>query len=384
MSNNYGVYEKIIDIENLFKAYRKVRLCKRYRPVQQRYELNLESNIVRLQRSLVDPYRYLVKSYKKFTIHEPKTRQIAAPDFADRVVHQAIIRIIEPDIVKTFIPTTYACIKKRGTHKAVLELHELLKNKTTVDQSMFFLKTDIKSYFASVNHTVLKEIIRNHVSDKKLLTLLDKIINSYRDSFDTGIPIGNLTSQLFANMYLDVLDKFVVKNFLEKDLIYGYYRYMDDFILISNSKTNLINIRNEIQGFLNINLKLSLHPKKQLIQNTSFGIDFCGYNIFANKTVLRKSTIRRFVRRYKKRSKKIDRLQKALDTDLLPDYNTQLKNLIQSKKIDLDNSLMSHLGFVLYSDIDTSKEFLYVNNIRLPYMVNSSYGSRTSFIPENL
>ena len=146
------MFDQITSFENLYQAYRLVRRLKRHRVAQQRYELRLEVNLARLQKRLRSQ-KYRPRAYRQFMVHEPKMRQIAAPHFEDRIVHQAIVRVIEPQIVPTFIPTTYACIKGRGTHRAVLDLQQALGSHSP---DSFFLKADIRHYFASIDHQGLK------------------------------------------------------------------------------------------------------------------------------------------------------------------------------------------------------------------------------------
>ena len=354
------MFEKIISFENLYRSYRNVRRLKRYYPAQQKYEFNLETNLCKLQQKLKNPSKYNPRPYRRFAVYEPKKRQISAPHFEDRIVHQAIVRVIGPGIVEKFIPQSYACIENRGTHKAVADIKKALGELRTG----YYLKADISRYFASVNHEILKKLLRKYISCPKTLCLLDKIIDSYEDGSGRGIPIGNLTSQLFANLYLNELDWFVAsRNNL------GHFRYMDDFVVISRDKNKLIRVRDEIEAFLQSQLQLTLHPRKRLIQRLSFGIDFCGYQIFPNRVVLRKRTIRRFVRGYKKRQKKLENLRNQLASHLSPELNPGLEEEISDLEGKLDRSVTSHLGFLKYSEVDRTRgEYTYANNIRLPYL----------------
>jgi len=269
------------------------------------------------------------------------------------------VRIIEPDIIQTYIPASYACIKGRGTHKVVKDLGSALKK--LGDKGTFYFKADMRRYFASVDHAVLKRFLRQYLHCEKTLILLDKIVDSYEDEPNKGIPIGNLTSQLFANLYLSELDHFVDSP--------SYFRYMDDFVILAKDKDELIRLRDEINNFLQSTLKLKLHPRKQLIQRISFGIEFCGYNIYTNKAILRKKTLRRFVHRFKRKQKRIGKLQREIDSYLSPEFDQELADKIVELKEELDRSVVSHLGFLKYSEIDTAKkDYGYVNKIRLPYL----------------
>lgn len=293
-------------------------------------------------------------------VHEPKMRQIAAPHFEDRIVHQAIVRVIEPRIVSTFIPTTYACIKGRGTHKAVLDLQQTLG---THSPDSFFLKADIRHYFASIDHQVLKQIIRRHISCPTTLRLLDFIVASFEAEPGRGIPIGNLTSQLFANMYLTDLDRFTHDSGME-----SYFRYMDDFVVVADQKQQLLEFLKGAERFLHEELALEIHPKKRLVQRTSFGVDFCGYHIFADHILLRKKTLRRFVRKYKREHKKLIALKRQQQALLFTDLEPQLGECIQVLEAKLAQSVTSHSGFLRYAQLDFSRgQFAHASNIRLPY-----------------
>lgn len=362
-------YSNTISIRNLYLGYRKARLGKRYKTVQQKYEFHLEINLANLHEKLKNPKNYKPKKYRKFTIYEPKMREVAAPSFEDQIVHQALFTTLEPPIRKKFIKHSYACIKNRGTHKAVRDIQKSLKN---LKEYSFYLKTDIKSYFASINHAILKEILKKYIKDLQTLTLLNKIIDSFEESPQTGLPLGNVTSQLFANIYLNELDQFVTKKLMPQRDFSTYFRYMDDFVLLSESKKRLIKYRNEIEQFLINTLDLKLHPRKRLIQKISFGIDFCGYNIFANKILMRKETVRKFVRKWKKRNIQIERLKSTSKPSLFPNINKQQRNKIKSKNEKLRQSVTSHFGFIQHANFDLTKEnFVYTNCIRLPYIPKS-------------
>lgn len=287
-------------------------------------------------------------------------RQIAAPHFEDRIVHQAIVRIIKPQIVSTFIPSTYACIKGRGTHKAVFDLQQALGAHAP---DSFFLKADIRHYFASIDHQVLKQIIRRHVSCSKTLSLVDQIVASFEAEPRTGIPIGNLTSQLFANLYLSDLDKFA-----HDAGMHSYFRYMDDFVVVADQKQQLLRFLKDAERFLHEQLALEIHSKKRLVQRTSFGIDFCGYHIFADRILMRKKTLRRFVRKYKRGHKRLVALKRQQQALLFPELESQIGDRIEALEAKLAQSVTSHSGFLRYAQTDFSRgHFPYANNIRLPY-----------------
>ena len=353
------MFEQITSFENLHQAYRLVRRLKRHRVAQQRYELHLEVNLARLQNRLRSQ-TYRPRAYRQFIVLEPKMRQIAAPHFEDRIVHQAIVRIVEPQIVSTFIPSTYACITERGTHKAVLDLQQALGSHSP---DSFFLKADIRHYFASIDHRVLKQILCRHISCPTTLRLLDYIVASFEATPGKGIPIGNLTSQLFANMYLSDLDRFA-----HEAGVQSYFRYMDDFVVVADQKQQLLRFLEDAEHFLENKLALEIHPQKRLVQRTSFGIDFCGYHIFADRILMRKQTLRRFVRKYKRGAKKLVALEQQQQALLFPGIEPQLNGRIRELKAKLVHSVVSHSGFLRYAQTDFSRgQFVYANNIRLPY-----------------
>lgn len=353
------MFDQITSFENLHQAYRLVRRLKRFRVAQQRYELHLEVNLARLQDRLRSQ-KYRPRAYRHFMVHEPKMRQIAAPHFEDRIVHQAIVRIIEPQIVSTFIPSSYACIKGRGTHKAVLDLQQALGSHSP---DSFFLKADIRHYFASIDHQALKQIIRRHISCPKTLSLLDQIVASFEADPGKGIPIGNLTSQIFANMYLSDLDRFARDSGMT-----SYFRYMDDFVVVADQKQQVLRFMRDAERFLHEELVLDLHPQKRLVQRTSFGIDFCGYHILADRILMRKKTLRRFVRKYKRAHKKLEALKRQQQALLFPELEPQVSDRIQELEAKLAHSVTSHSGFLRYAQLDFSKgQFAYASNIRLPY-----------------
>ena len=214
--------------------------------------------------------------------------------FKDRVVQHAICNIIEPIFEKSFIFDSYACRKNKGTHVGIKRL-EFFLNRGNLNP-LYALKCDIKKYFLSINHDILKKIIRKKIGDEKLLNLIDKIIDSKNSR--NGIPIGNLTSQLFANIFLNELDKFVKHELRAK----YYLRYMDDFIILESDKEILQEYKIKINDFLN-SLDLKMHEKKCTIFSVKIGVDFLGYIIFKNYKLARKQTVKRGLRNLKRKIK---------------------------------------------------------------------------------
>lgn len=298
------MFNQICSFQNLHLAYLKARKCKRYRAEILRFSYNLEDNLLQLQEQLLNQ-TYQHGGYRVFTVCDSKKRQIKAAPFRDRVVHHALCNIIEPIFDVVFIYDSYACRKEKGTHKAIKRSERFLRslcNKAEPvrgggleERKIYCLECDISKYFANINHKVLYSLIAKKLSDEKTLWLLKKIIKSDKEMPNKGIPIGNLTSQLFANIYLNTLDQFVKHQLRFKH----YIRYMDDFLLLGDSKIELHQIKEKIQEFLQEQLKIELHPKKVNIFPIEKGIDFLGYRIYGNYRLLRKKTIKRFIKRTK-------------------------------------------------------------------------------------
>jgi retron-type reverse transcriptase len=295
-----NLWGKIVDFENVYHAYRDAIDKKRYRNEILHFKLNLEENLFTIIQDLQDgTYRQL--PLRQHYIYEPKRRLISAPAFRDRVVHHSLVRVIEPLFERRFIDSTFACRVGRGTHASVKNVFHRTQLARKNWKNYWVLKGDISDFFASINHDVLKKIIRQTIRDKKVLHFIDTIII---DVFSTqgrngvGIPIGTLASQLFANAYLDPLDHFIK----EDKQIKHYVRYMDDFVIIHYNKKYLQTLYKDIETFLNEKLSIKLNPKTSIYPG-KHGINFCGYWIWPTHIKPRKSTVKRAKRRFKKFSK---------------------------------------------------------------------------------
>ena len=278
------LFENICDIQNLHEAFYKASKSKRLSAEVMIFNKNYEQNLENLRCSLTEgSYRH--GKYRQFTIIDPKERIISAAPFADRIVHHAVINVLEPVFERQFIFHTYACRVGKGTHAAARYAFKKAKS------CKYFLKLDVRKYFDSIDHSVLKHFLRRIIKDPRCLVLLFGIIDTYcvnqnelNVSDKKGLPIGNLTSQFFANLYLSALDHFV----LEQLKPCGYVRYMDDIVVFENSKENLKSIFAAIQDFSSANLKLSLKtPVFGLCKN---GVPFLGWNISCNKIDTLKKT----------------------------------------------------------------------------------------------
>lgn len=292
MKRKTGLMEKICTMTNALLAYRKAKRCKRYRPEVLAFEAEREENISKARRELKD-LTYIPGEYKVFKVWEPKERIIMALPFYDRVIQHMIVNLIEPIFESRFIYHSYACRKGKGSHRASKQLTRWLYNLEVVQgKSVYVLKADIHHYFQSINHEVLKNEIRTYIKDKDLLVILDRIIDHNGIFPDgVGIPVGNLTSQLFANVYLHCLDMFV-KHELHAEY---YMRYMDDFIIISENLEQLKQWQNEIEIFLREKLKLELNPKTTIVYAKN-GVDFVGYRHWNSVKKVRKDAMRRLKR----------------------------------------------------------------------------------------
>ena len=298
------LYPQICSFENLYKAYRQARRGKRQREAVASFEFDLENNLLRLQEEL-RAQTYQPGSYHNFYIFEPKRRLVSAAPFRDRVVHHALCQVIEPIWEARFIHHSYACRVGKGVHKA------LDRCQAWVRQYAYAFHGDIVKYFPSIDHLILKALLARRIVDPGTLWLIDAFIDSGRNIQNAeapltiypgddllallrprGLPIGNLTSQFWANVYLHELDLFVKK---ELKCI-PYLRYMDDFVLFSDDKQHLQDWKADIRDFLARRLRLSLHPRKSLVFPTRIGIDFCGFVLFPTHRRLRRSSVRRFVR----------------------------------------------------------------------------------------
>jgi retron-type reverse transcriptase len=295
--------KNIASFEALFAAYRRAAKGRKYRAVALVFERNLENNLAQLSRELRDG-TYRPGPYRIFIVSDSKKRTICAAPFRDRVVHHAICAAIEPIFERRFVEASYACRVGKGAHAAVRKTQTFLRSLRNVTRrsddrgSLYCLSCDISKFFANIDHAVLCTLIHRHVRDEKVFRLISLVIESYAsdDAKTKGIPIGNLTSQLFANLYLNELDHFIKK----KLRVRCYVRYMDDVAIFGMDHAWLVFVRDAIQEFLATRLRLSVHPRKVSIRPVLGYVDFLGYRIaLRGYRQLRRSTVRRFVTRLK-------------------------------------------------------------------------------------
>lgn len=290
-----NLYEQIHSFENLYNAYLKARRNKRFRQEVLEYSLNLENNLFELQDELIHG-TYEQGEYREFHVYVPKLRLIKALPFKDRVLQHAVNNLIEPIFEAQFYEYSYACRENKGGHKASSKLKNWLYGAKIQGIELYCLKCDVRKYFDSIHLKTLYKIIKRKIKDKKLLWLTRKILDIPRK--ERGLPIGNLTSQLFANVYLNQLDVFVK----EKLKVKRYIRYMDDFLILSDNKKELQEILNKVITFLDEELKLSLNDKTRIFP-VRLGVEFVGYIHYADFIKVRKSTWKRQKRGMKKATK---------------------------------------------------------------------------------
>lgn len=307
MKRFFHLYEKVCAFDNLLRAFYKARKGKRDKSNVAQFEANLEWELLRMEEELRDG-SYQPGPYRTFMIYDPKKRMISAAPFRDRVVHHALCNIIEPIFEKTFIFHTYANRRGKGTHAAIRHCQYLMR------QYEYVLKADIRKYFPSIDHEILKRRITRKIGCRRTLDLIELIIDRSNpqeeianyfpgdDLFTVahrrkGLPMGNLTSQFFANIYLSGFDHFVKEELRVK----GYIRYVDDVVLFGNDKAALHQIRQEMERYLAEMLRLRLHRNKTVVFPTRLGVNFLGQRIFRTHRRLKKENLIRFRRRMRKR-----------------------------------------------------------------------------------
>lgn len=304
MKTHSNLFEKLCLIENLKTAFNKAKKGKSKKWYVAEFESNLDNELLKLKIELEDQ-RYHPKPLKRFVIRDPKTRVIHASAFRDRVIHHAICNIIEPIFEKVFIYDTFANRKNKGTHfglkrfdkfkRKISRNGELLRN--AKDNNMivgYALKADIRHYFDTVDLEILMKIIKKKIKDDKILQLIRIILDNHDFKVKgKGMPLGNLTSQFFANVYLSGLDYYIKHNLKAK----YYIRYVDDFVILHRSKEKLQLYKWLINNFLMQRLELELHPDKSKIIPLHNGVNLLGFREFYYYKLSRKSNLRKFERK---------------------------------------------------------------------------------------
>ena len=293
-----GIFHKIISLENLFSAWREFRRGKTGKIDVQAFELTLEDNIFQLHHELADK-SWNPGPYSAFYVRDPKLRHIHKASVRDRVFHQALFRVLYPIFDKKFIHDSYSCRENKGVHKGVARLEQFISIvSNNYAHTAYALKCDIRKFFDSISHQTLFELIKIEIHEENLLEIIWRVIGSFETIPGRGLPLGNVTSQLFANIYLNELDQWT-KHTLK---IRHYIRYCDDFLIIDKDRRKLLELISDIQKFVEKNLQLTLHPNKVKIRKVSQGIDFLGYVALPRYRVLRTKTKQRMFRKIKELS----------------------------------------------------------------------------------
>lgn len=293
MKRESNLIGKIAEPENLRLAFWKARKAKDGNLAVERYRNRLDENLLTLHHQLLAG-SVNVGNYHYFTIFDPKERLICAASFNERVLHHAIMNICHANFEKFQIFDSYASRKNKGTY-AALDRAKFFQRKYT-----WYLKLDVRKYFDSIDHDLLKQQLSKRFKDKLLLNIFNDIINSYETTPGKGIPIGNLTSQYFANHYLAVADHFIK----EKLNAPAYVRYMDDMVLWSNDKHELLKLGKQFRGFIETELDLVLKPN--CLNACNKGVPFLGYLLFPNHLLLNQNSKKRFVSKLERYAKNIE------------------------------------------------------------------------------
>ncbi len=303
----HNLWPRVISWENLVGAYQKCRRRKRYKSGAVAFDFQWEANLLALQRELADG-TYQPGAYRHFRIFEPKPRTISAAPFRDRVVHHAVVRVLEPLFERRFLDDSFACRRGKGTHRALDRAQHYLR------RYPYYLKTDIVRFYPNVDHQVLIGVLRRYLHDERLFRLIDRILASAVGVLDheatpsyfpgddlfaacrpRGLPIGNLTSQFFANVLLDQIDHFVKEELGAA----GYVRYADDMVLFAPSKRTLWEHRADLVERL-AEFRLRLHRDKTQVRPSRKGLKFLGFVLLPESRRLQQSGVRRFNRRLRR------------------------------------------------------------------------------------
>ncbi|MBI5369575.1 group II intron reverse transcriptase domain-containing protein [Candidatus Uhrbacteria bacterium] len=320
-------FEDIIKIENVYQAWLDFSKGKMKKQDVQFFAANLEDELISIWRDL-STGSYVHESYSRFIVHDPKRRVIHKAAVRDRIVHRLVYNTLFPAFHCRWLDCSFSCRPGLGQHRSIHAVHRALRQATkNWSRECWVLKCDVQKFFDSVDHTILFSLLSRNVYDCRLSALLKVIIESYSTQAGRGLPIGNLTSQLFANVYLHELDRHI-----KHDLkLRHYVRYADDFLAICQTKKDATDLIVPIASCLENKLKLRLHPKKIIIRKTSWGIDWLGHVLFSDHQVLRPSTRQRMMRHIHSH-------------DTLASYNGLL---IGTARRELDKRLLQSFCFLL-------------------------------------
>lgn len=292
-------FEDVFSVDNLLIAYKEFIKGKSNKRDVQIFSCCLMDNLFLLHEEIIN-YKYKHEGYQEFKINDPKPRVIHKASVRDRILHRAVYRALYPFFERIFIFDSFSCRNGKGMHRAVRRLSHFYlivsKNNT---KTCWVLKGDIRKFFASIDHQVLLRILRKYIVDERIMQVLEKIIYSFNSTkHGIGLPLGNLTSQLFANIYMNEFDQFMKNKIKAK----YYIRYADDFVILFEDESYLKKIIPVINSFLEEVLKISLHPDKTFIKTLYSGVDFLGRVVFPSHMVLRSKTKRGMMKKMKSNS----------------------------------------------------------------------------------
>ena len=287
-----NIFKEQISFTKLLEAHQKTKKGKRFKKQVIEFEMDLETNLLQIGRELLDG-TYEFSKYFEFTIYEPKERKIKTLSYRDRVVQTWYVEnFLKPYFLPQFIDDTYACIEGKGTHKAVEKMQDYLRRANRKYTEVWVLKCDISKFFFNINREILFELIKRKIKDKNFLEFTKKII--FYDEEKVGIPIGNYTSQFFANIYMNELDKYIKETLKIEYMVI----YMDDFVLLLKSKKQAKETLNKIETFLTEKLELKLNSKTAYFKESQ-GINFCGFRIWKTHRLLREQSKKKMKRKLK-------------------------------------------------------------------------------------
>ena len=310
MRKKFGhTFENIISIDNLLAAWKEFRHDKKDKRDVLIFGSHLMDNIISLHQELAN-HSYVHGAYQAFNISDPKPRNIHKATVRDRLFHHAIYRQLYPFFNNTFISDSYSCRLRKGTHRALNRLRSFAyKESQNHKKTVYVLKCDIRKFFANIDHGILIEVLKKYISDQDILWLLGSVIESFSSvKQNVGLPLGNLTSQLLVNIYMNEFDQFVKHKLKAK----YYIRYADDFVILSRDRRLLEKILKQIEEFLAEKLRLNLHPDKVSIHTIASGIDFLGWVQFPDHRVLRTTTKKRMFKKIKEKEGKEEIVQSYL------------------------------------------------------------------------
>lgn len=322
------LFKEITSLPYIFQCWDQFKRGKRKRKDVQLFERHLEDHLFQLQNDLIT-LQYEHAPYHHFDVSDPKQRRISKASVRDRLVHHIVHGVLSEFLDQKFIFHSLSSRLGKGTHLGILQLQRMIRQLSkNGKRPCYALKMDIKRFFDTIDHAILKTLLWKNVRDEKALKIIDMIIDSFRKEplKDVGIPLGNVTSQLFANLYLQELDDFIKQELHER----YYLRYCDDFIILSSDESHLSSLIAIIRDFLAKKLRLELHPKKVILRKLSQGIDFVGYVVFEHYTLVRTSTQQRMKKRLKAA------------------YEEYLKDAVTAAS--MDQRLQSYLGILSHAN----------------------------------